>query len=84
MPNVIRQTALRILIATFVAVGMLSLAACNAANGGNMMPAPNAGRNAQLTTPTAATKPDSMRRPWNAVHNWAYWLDNPNLDQISR
>ncbi|HZO71724.1 MAG TPA: MJ1477/TM1410 family putative glycoside hydrolase [Ktedonobacteraceae bacterium] len=84
MPNVIRQTALRILIATSVAVSMLPLAACNAANGGNMMSTPDAGSSAQHTTPTAATKPGSMRRPWNAVHNWAYWLDNPNLDQISR
>jgi cysteinyl-tRNA synthetase len=23
------------------------------------------------------------RRPWTAIHNWTYWLDNPDLKQIS-
>ena len=22
------------------------------------------------------------RRPWNTIHNWTYWLDNPDLKQI--
>jgi cysteinyl-tRNA synthetase, unknown class len=31
-----------------------------------------------------ATTGDSggLRRPWEAVHNWAYWLDDPDLQQL--
>ena len=29
------------------------------------------------------SKSGNSRRPWNAVHNWTYWLDNPDLKQIS-
>ncbi|HEU5226821.1 MAG TPA: hypothetical protein VFU49_03335, partial [Ktedonobacteraceae bacterium] len=83
MPNVIRQTALRILIATTVAVSMLTMVACNALNGGIGMHTPDAGKNIQHTTP-APTTLVGTRRPWNMVHNWAYWLDNPDLEQISR
>ncbi len=31
----------------------------------------------------SATHSRELRRPWNAVHNWAYWLDNPDLKQLS-
>jgi cysteinyl-tRNA synthetase len=24
------------------------------------------------------------RRPWNQVHNWVYWLDEPDLEEIRR
>ncbi len=28
------------------------------------------------------TIPTGFRRPWTAIHNWVYWLDNPDLKQI--
>jgi cysteinyl-tRNA synthetase len=38
---------------------------------------PSATSNAK--TPSAAEK----RRPWSQIHNWAYWLDNPDLKKLS-
>lgn len=32
---------------------------------------------------STTTNSGGSRRPWNAVHNWAYWLDNPDLQQLS-
>ena len=87
MSNVIKQTALRILIATTVAVSMLTIVACNPLDRGNTMNtmhSPNADATNQHTVAKAPSNPLDIRRPWNAIHNWAYWLDNPHLDQLGQ
>ncbi len=35
-----------------------------------------------MPSPTSTTENGKMRRPWNTIQNWAYWLDNPNLKQL--
>jgi len=34
------------------------------------------------TQPRSLGLLQSGGRPWNAIHNWVYWLDGPRLDQI--
>ena len=38
-----------------------------------------------MSTPSRGTPTSSMYspRPWNTIHNWTYWLDNPDLKQIA-
>ncbi len=41
-------------------------------------------RPSMLRSPGAPTASGATagRRPWTAIHNWVYWIDNPNLAQI--
>ena len=33
---------------------------------------------------TRTSLPAPMRRPWNRIHSWVYWLNGPRLDEIGR
>ncbi|HLZ59367.1 MAG TPA: MJ1477/TM1410 family putative glycoside hydrolase [Ktedonosporobacter sp.] len=86
MPYVIRQA--RILIVTLVAaMSILSGSACspthvdashNAGTGDTM----NSQKVASSSTP-GTTPPQTVHRPWTAIRNWVYWLDTPDIKQIS-
>ena len=47
------------------------------------MPSPTASRSQGIASPTANAGSKEMRRPWSAIHNWTYWLNNPNLQQLA-
>ena len=73
MPNVVKRTILQIRIVTTMRICMR--AACNSFKA-------ETEKSMQQHNPSA-THSRELRRPWNAVHNWAYWLDNPDLKQLS-
>ena len=74
MPSLVTRTVMLLLIATVVVMGSNACAySSSKIDPGKSMQLHNLG----------AAKSSSARRPWNAVHNWTYWLDNPDLKQIS-
>ncbi len=46
------------------------------------MPSPTSTTEKGTPSPTAKAESGKFRRPWNAIQNWAYWLDNPDLKQL--
>src|SRR6266516_6748967 len=74
MPSLVKQTGMLLLIASVV---VLSSNACAYSSSkievGKSMQPHNLG----------TSKSRDLRRPWNAVQNWTYWLDNPDLKRIS-
>src|SRR5438128_5134629 len=70
--SIIIQTIIQFLIATVLAMSMTSCALDRVLKTDTEKP--------MTPTPISTT---GSRRPWTASHNWAYWLDNPDLKQIS-
>jgi len=74
MPILVKQTVMLLLIA---AVVVLSSNAC-----ANISSRIEVGKSMQPHN-LGTSKSRDLRRPWNAVQNWTYWLDNPDLKRIS-
>ena len=66
-----------IIILVMVMSGTI-FAACATPGTGHATNVHQRGRNTMETAPAARS-----RRPWNEVHSWAYWLDNPDLAKLS-
>jgi cysteinyl-tRNA synthetase len=75
MTNVVKWTILQVLIGIAVTMSTCMCAACNCFK-------TETEKSMQQHNPST-TNPGELRRPWNAVHDWAYWLDNPDLKQLS-
>src|SRR5438132_3313916 len=74
MPSLETRTVMLLLIATVVVMGSNACAYSSSKVATE--------KSMQQHNPSA-THSRELRRPWNAVHNWAYWLDNPDLKQLS-
>jgi cysteinyl-tRNA synthetase, unknown class len=68
----VMQTTIQLLIATVL---VLSITSCAFDKLSKI--------DAEKTMVPNPTYTTGSRRPWMDIHNWAYWLDNPDLKQIS-
>src|SRR5437763_16729520 len=66
--STMKRTTIQLLIATML---VLSITSC-ALDKLSKLDA----EKTMVPNPTYTTVP---RRPWTAIHNWAYWHDNPDL-----
>jgi cysteinyl-tRNA synthetase len=89
MPRVQGQSVIRLLIVTIVTVSSLVASACNAdargktTNAAHVLSTKEAANAAHNSMPMNTQQTVESRLPWNEVQNWAYWLDNPDLKQLS-
>src|SRR6266566_5157904 len=74
MSSLVKRTVMLLLIVTTLAMSSNACTCSSSKIGlGKSMQPHNLG----------IPKSRSSRRPWNAVQNWTYWLDNPDLKRIS-
>ena len=73
-----RMVTQPLIIILMVVMSGTIFVACATPDAGHATKARQRGRNTMETAPAAGS-----RRPWNEVHSWAYWLDNPDLAKLS-
>src|SRR5260370_19787056 len=84
MSQALKHMVIQLLIVSLVAVGSLACTACSSLETGHAANTLKILRNTMDTRKIAETETTvGSRRPWNVVHSWAYWLDNPDLKQLS-
>jgi cysteinyl-tRNA synthetase len=49
---------------------------------GKDMPSPTPSTGKDISSPTPSTQNRIVRRPWTAIHNWANWINDPDLTQL--
>ncbi|HTK12083.1 MAG TPA: MJ1477/TM1410 family putative glycoside hydrolase [Ktedonobacteraceae bacterium] len=69
-----RQRLFNILI---IVLMMMSITACTTT------PSEEPEKGTGMVLPPNPSTNTAGRRPWNDIHNWVYWLDTPNLQQIA-
>ncbi len=82
MPDVTKQTVIRLLIITTVVLSSLAYTACAPLNAGHAENTPQTRSTVAMGKPGIPSPEVGARLPWNAVHSWAYWLNNPDLKQL--
>jgi cysteinyl-tRNA synthetase len=82
----------QVLITILMVVGILLSSACSSQVPSSKSTAKSIGISMQEQKNTAVTSSavsaakttpaPEKRRPWSQIHNWAYWLDNPDLKKL--
>lgn len=82
MRDVVKQTTLWLLIVIVVAMSSMVYAACSPVPVGHAEHATKLRSVMNTKRHVDAGQASEARQPWNAVRSWAYWLDNPDLQQL--
>lgn len=80
-PKAAKLYSMQMLIAVIAVVSICVSTACGADNSESSHVASHKGNAKKIMISPQPTA--DVRRPWNAIHNWAYWLDNPDLKQLA-
>lgn len=81
MSFVIKQTIIRLLGVAVVTLSSLACIACDSGSLAKTSGAANARRSGDMSRIVEGERTSGL--PWNRVRSWAYWLDNPDLKQLS-
>lgn len=68
-----RLNIMQVLSALIAVLSIITSTNCAAADSGKTT----------VPSPTSSARSGEVRRPWTAIHNWTYWLANPDLEQLS-